>query len=47
MSARKQLGDLAIFLGEPIGNLDGCIMGIGAWHGLDSEGITGAFAKVS
>jgi hypothetical protein len=36
---------LAILVLEPILNL-GCIMG-GTWHGLDGEGITGAFAKVS
>jgi hypothetical protein len=35
---------LAILVLEPILNL-GCIMG--GTHGLDGEGITGAFAKVS
>jgi hypothetical protein len=51
MSTREQLGDftrafLVIERWRPSRRV-GSIVEMESWHGLDGEGITGAFAKVS
>jgi hypothetical protein len=51
MSTRQQLGyftrTLLVTERRRLSRWVGTIVEIESWHGLDGEGITGAFAKVS